>query len=101
MQNKEEYSSNYKKEFYSFLLVSDQLIILTVTSWGHKSSVFPVGIVAVNCEPACIMWFQSTHETKRLQTMKYKVKPYFFIPNEIILMTCCSTAESYSFTQLC
>lgn len=61
---KEEYSSNYKKEFYSFLLVSDQLIILTVTNWGHKYSVVPTGIVTVNGEPACIMWCQYTHRGK-------------------------------------
>lgn len=61
MQNKEEYGSNDKKEFYSFLLVSEQLIIVTVTNWGHKYSVVPMGIVTVSGEPACIMRGQYTH----------------------------------------
>lgn len=53
MQNKEGYSS--KEESFCFSLVSNPLVIVTVTNRGHKDDVVPVGIVTMNCEPACVI----------------------------------------------
>lgn len=43
------------ERIFHFLIVSDPLIILTVTNRGHKDCVVPLGIVTVNYEPTCII----------------------------------------------